>query len=447
MAGRASWRRFAMTPAKPYLINLPLPSAFPSRSAALSQEFSTISPSTDTSTGLLPSDLRDRLVRELGGLDSAASPRLVHAPGRINVIGEHTDTSGGFSLPAAVDRGLFAAFAPSAAPGVQVVSVDLAGRVALDANLELTAGSPAFGRYVAAVATELSSRGIRPRGVALALGSTIPRGGGMSSSAALCVALTLAFVNVAGATLPPLDVALVAQAAEHRVGVRCGLMDQYASVHGKAGHALLFDSRAHTHDEIPLELGDFVLVVGDTKTPRGLVDSEYNARRNQVEEAAQLLDAASLRDATVELVKAKRDALGALLYRRALHVVEENERTRAAAQLLRAPQGGTAAPSTIAALGRLLDASHASLRDLFEVSCPELDALVTALREQGSLLVPGARMMGGGFGGCVIALCQRTSLPTIIERASATYRNQTGKDAAFFPVELGPGAQVLPPTA
>lgn len=452
MAGRASRRRFAMTPAKPYLINLPLPSAFPNRSAALSQEFSTISHSTDTSIGLLPNGLRDRLVRELGSLDSAASPRLVHAPGRINVIGEHTDTSGGFSLPAAVDRGLFAAFAPSAAPGVQVVSIDLSGRVAIDANLELTTDSPAFGRYVAAVATELSSRGIRPRGIALALGSTIPRGGGMSSSASLCVALTLAFVNVAGATLSPLDVALVAQAAEHRVGVRCGLMDQYASVHGKAGHALLFDSGARTHEEIPLELGEFALVVGDTKTPRGLVDSEYNARRSQVEEAAKLLDdgtgsVTSLRDATVELVRAKRSELGPLLYRRAMHVAEENERTLAAAKLLRTSQNDSGTRSTISALGRLLDASHASLRDLFEVSCPELDALVTALREQGSLLVPGARMMGGGFGGCVIALCERASLPAIIERAATTYRSQTGKEAAFFPVEIGPGAQVLPPTA
>lgn len=439
-----------MTPVKPYLINLPSPSAFPAREGAISQEFSTISQPTDPHTTLHTKDLAARLAQQVEILDRAASPRFVHAPGRINVIGEHTDTSGGLSLPAAVDRGLLLAFAPASRTGVSVVSLDMPGRVELDAHLALVPGSAPFGPYVAAVAAELASRGVPVPGVVIALGSTIPRGGGMSSSAALCVALTLALSNVAGATLPPLDVALVAQAAEHRVGVRCGLMDQYASVHGKAGHALLFDSRAQRHDEIPLELGEFVLVVGDTKAPRGLVDSEYNARRSQVEEAARLLDdgsgrIASLRDATVELVKAKRSELGALLYRRAMHVVEENERTRAAAQLLRAPRIDTDPPSTVAALGRLLDASHASLRDLFEVSCPELDALVTALTEQGSEFVPGARMMGGGFGGCVIALAERASLPAIIERATATYRAQTGKDAAFFPVEIGPGAALLPP--
>lgn len=328
------------------------------------------------------------------------------------------------------------------------MSLDAPGRVELNSRLELEPSSPSFGPYVAAVAAELAARGIRPSGLALTLGSNIPRGGGMSSSAALCVALTLAMTAVAGATLAPLDVALVAQAAEHRVGVRCGLMDQYAIVHGKERHALLLDSRAQSHRDVPLALGDALFVVGDTRTPRGLVDSEYNARREQVEEAARVLDGGSgrirsLRDATAELVRARRDDLGPLLFRRASHVVEENARTLEAERVLTEPSA--AAPRRSVQLGRLLDASHASLRDSFEVSCPELDALVTALREQGDALVPGARMMGGGFGGCVLALVDAASLSRVLERAGETYRSRTGKTAAFFPVELRSGARLLPP--
>ncbi len=394
-----------------------------------------------------PLALASRLAREVSLLGPTASPRFVLAPGRINVLGEHTDYSGGFSLPAAVDRGLLCAFAPSGDAAIRAVSLDVPGRVELSSRLEPLPNSASFGRYVASVAAELAARGIHTPGVALALGSTIPRGGGMSSSAALCVALTLAMTNVAGASVAPLDVALVAQAAEHRVGVRCGLMDQYSIVHGKERQALLLDSRAQSHSDVPLELDGALLVVGDTGVSRGLVDSEYNARRNQVEEAARILDASSgqirsLRDATAELVAARRNDLGPLLFRRASHVVEENARTLAAARLLAEPS--TSERSVPRELGRLLNASHVSLRDSFEVSCPELDALVTALREQGDELVPGARMMGGGFGGCVISLVDAAALPHVLERAAETYRSGTGKEAAFFPVEIGPGARILP---
>lgn len=198
----------------------------------------------------------------------------------------------------------------------------------------------------------------------------------------------------------------MAQEAEHAVGIRCGIMDPYAIVHGVQGRALLLDCRELSHRRVPLTFREHVLVVGDTRKARGLVDSEYNLRRAQVEEAARLLDGAAgkigdLRDATPELVAERATELGTLT-KRARHVTEENERTRLAAELLTTDREGRDT-EVAQRLGRLLDESHRSLRDLFEVSCPELDALVEALREQGDERVPGARMMGGGFGGCVIA--------------------------------------------
>ncbi len=394
------------------------------------------------------------MTQEVSFLGSSDAPRFVFAPGRINVLGEHTDTSEGFSLPAAVGRGLLCAFAPKAGSKIQVVSLDVPGLVEVDSAFELSAPSASYGRYVAAVAAVLFERGIHVSGLVLALGSTIPAGGGMSSSAALCVALTMAMTAMASEVLPPLEVALVAQAAEHRVGVRCGLMDQYSIVFGREKQALLFDSRTLTHREVPLELGDTVLVVYDTRVPRGLVDSEYNARRSQVEEAARLLDGGrgeirSLRDATPTLVEERRQELGELLFRRARHVVEENARTLAAAALFSEAAAVSETATDFGSaerareLGRLMNASHASLRDLFEVSCPELDELVAALCEQGPDLVLGARMMGGGFGGCVIALVAVASLSEVLERARERYLSRTGNFAEFFPVEISAGARLL----
>lgn len=369
----------------------------------------------------------------------------MHAPGRINVLGEHTDTSEGYCLPACVDREMLCAFAASDDERIRVVSLDVPGLVDLGSDLEVAPSAPSFARYVAAVAGILAERGRRVSGLVLTLDSNIPPGGGMSSSAALCVALTLAMSRRAEVELSALDVALIARAAEHRVGVHCGLMDQYAIVHGKAGQAMLLDSRRRTHEDVPLALEGYVFVVGDTKKERGLVDSEYNARRSQVEEAARVLDAGdglieSLRDATPELVEARSQALGPLLTRRARHVVEENARTLAAGRLLSEAKG-TDGSAVSKRLGQLLDASHASLRDLFEVSCPELDALVGAVREQGGDVVPGARMMGGGFGGCVIALVKEASLDVVVARATETYLARTGRKAAFFPVEVCGGAR------
>lgn len=350
-------------------------------------------------------------------------------------------------MPAAVDRGLVCAFAPAKDAHTRVVSIDLPGCVELGPDRMLLDGSPSFGTYVEAVAFRLATRGIEVPGMSVAVASTIPAGGGMSSSAALCVALTLSMAAGARADLDPLDVALISQEAEHYVGVKCGLMDQYAIAFGKRGHALLLDTRRRSHQEVPVELDGWVFVVGDTKKSRGLVDSEYNARRKQVEEAARELDEGnatieSLRDVTPDFLKSREDNLSPLLYRRARHVVEENSRTVAAARLLESSDEGDT-DSLVKFLGSLLDASHASLRDLFEVSCPELNALVTALRDQGDHRVAGARMMGGGFGGCVIALARKNSLDEALDRAAADYESKTGLHPEFFPVELSDGARVL----
>lgn len=396
-----------------------------------------------------------RLLRELdrlGGLDRGkGQPRFVVAPGRVNVLGEHTDYSGGFALPAAVDRGIVLAFAATGERRIRLRSLDEPGEVELD-PVGGPAGDVAWGKYCGAVMEALARRGIGGSGWSGALASDIPRGAGMSSSAALCVALAKAFCAVEGTELEPLDLCRVAQEAEHAVGIHCGIMDQYAVVHGAEGRALLLDCRELHHRLVSVAFPEHVLVVGDTRKARGLVDSEYNTRRAQVEEAARILDAGtgtmrSLRDATPELVAQRSSELGPLLTRRALHVTQENARTLAAGELL-APDSGAAGGSGEAGdvsrrLGSLLDDSHRSLRDLFEVSCPELDALVEALREQGDERVPGARMMGGGFGGCVIALVTARDLDGALERAKSAYRARTGLEPAFFPVRAAQGARIV----
>lgn len=344
---------------------------------------------------------------------------------------------------------MLCAFARSGDSRIRVTSVDLAGRVELDEKGRLVEPSATFGKYVQALVECATARGMDVPGLSFAVASTIPAGGGMSSSAAFCVALTVALSAATDWQLPPLEVALIAQEAEHRVGVNCGLMDQYAISFGKRGHALLLDTRKKTHRDVPLDLGGWCFVVGDTKKSRGLIDSEYNARRRQVEDAARLIDNGSgtiktLRDVTPERLDSQERQLHRLLFRRASHVVGENARTIAAAELLSMSEDADAPGEVVRGLGALMDASHASLRDLFDVSCLELDALVVALKEEGSNDVAGARMMGGGFGGCVIALVRSEALGVVLDGATRRYREATGLTAEFFPVQAADGARVLP---
>jgi len=344
------------------------------------------------------------------------------APGRVNLIGDHTDYCEGFVLPMAIDRACLVDATPSADGRVRARSLQLDGDVdvAADGRDDPATIEPAWGRFVAGAVHELTARGARVPGVDLTVSSTVPAGSGLSSSSALSVALTMALADASGLALTQVDVARAALAAEVRAtGVPGGLMDQLAAVFGSAGNALLIDCRSLAVEPIPLPAGVDVIVV-HSGLPRTLAGSEYAERRAVCEAAATRLGVATLRDATVDQVDDDP---------RARHVVTENARVLALAAALRA--------GDLEALGPLLTASHASLRDDFEVSTPELDVLVDLLVEHGAL---GARLTGAGFGGCVVALASPQRVGELLAKVPPRYRAATGHDAEAFVVRAVDGA-------
>jgi galactokinase len=357
--------------------------------------------------------------------------RTFVAPGRVNLMGDHTDYNDGFVLPLAIDRACTIRVAPPPSPAspmtgenraIHAISHQLDGRVtvATDGTTETTTVDPAWGRFVAGVVRALVDRGVTMAPADLEIDATVPVGSGLSSSSALAVALTLA---LGGDVLDPVDAARAASAAETAsTGVPGGLMDQLASMFGRAGHALLIDCRATTVTPIVIPSSVAVLVV-HSGVPRTLVGSEYSNRRAECEAVASALGLDALRDATAEDV---RDSP------RARHVVAENERVLATARAL--PRGD------LSVLGPLLLESHASLRDDFSVSTPELDALVDVLVTSGAA---GARLTGAGFGGCVVALAQRNHADDILAKTTLRYRALTGIEPSGFVARAVDGAHRL----
>jgi galactokinase len=357
-----------------------------------------------------------------GALGATEGLRWLRAPGRVNLIGDHTDYHDGFVLPMAIDRDCVIAFAARDDARVRVRSLDVDGAVDLDAagGNEKKGVGPAWGRFVAGALDALAARGRAAVGMDAALASTVPVGSGLSSSSALSVALTLALADVAGLELDARDAAQAALDAEVRAtGVPGGLMDQLTALFGRRDHALLIDCRALSVEPIPLPDELAVLVV-DSGLPRTLAGSAYAERRAASESVAARLGVPALRDAPLDRVQDEP---------RARHVVTENQRVLEFAAALRA--GDTDV------LGSLLLASHASLRDDYEVSTPELDAAVALLVEHGAL---GARLTGAGFGGCVVALVARTQVGDVAAKTVVEYRAETGLDVTAFEVRAVDGA-------
>jgi len=343
------------------------------------------------------------------------------APGRVNLIGDHTDYNEGFVLPLALDLECTVRARPTDDGHIRLRSEDVVGavEVAADGSTE-PREVEGWGRYAAGVARVLRERGRPARGLEGIVSSTVPVGAGLSSSAALEVAVALALSEAAGFELPPLELALACQEAELvATGVPCGIMDQLASVAGVAGHALLIDCRSLDVRPIPLPAELAVLVV-HSGVPRELAGSAYAERRAACEAVAARLGLESLRDATPERVADEP---------RARHVVSENGRVLAAADAL--------AAGRLEALGPLLRESHESLRDDFEASTPELDALVATLEAAGAL---GARLTGAGFGGCVVALTPASRAPDIAAAASARYGAETGLEPQSWICRAAGGA-------
>ena len=357
---------------------------------------------------------------------------VVRAPGRVNLIGEHTDYNDGFVLPMAIDRAVWIALRPRQDRQVDIHSLDLnqSATFSLDG---LRYEQANWVEYLKGVAWALQDAGYRLQGWEGVISGDVPRGAGLSSSAAIELATARAFQAVSGFPWDAAAMAKLGQRAENRwVGVNCGIMDQMISAAGLAGHALLIDCRTLDFEPAPLPSGTAVVIL-DTATRRGLVDSAYNERRAQCEAAARFFGVPALRDVSVEQFDARAGELDELTRRRARHVVSENARTLAAAEAMR--QGDAAE------LGRLMDASHASLRDDFEVSSRELDIMVRcAQRVPGCL---GARMTGAGFGGCAVALVDASAAEGFARAVAASYQASAGFTPNLYICTATNGAEVV----
>ncbi len=362
---------------------------------------------------------------------------IAASPGRVNLIGEHTDYNNGFVLPMALNNINVVAVAPSptgrhrwiGALGDPVVEIDPA---------EVTkVGEPFWSNYVRGVICMLERRGIKVPAVDMLIDSNVPRGGGLSSSAAFEVSACTALAALCGAEVTPTERALIGQATEHEfVNVPCGIMDQFISANGRKDHALMLDCKDLTYKLIPMTDPEVSVLVIDSAVKHSLADGGYAARRKNCEDACAILGVPSLREATLDMLEENREELGDLCYRRARHVIGENLRVEAFAKAVQAGDWDAA--------GVAMRSSHASLKDDFEVSCGEVDTLVSlADTIPSASSVYGARMTGGGFGGCIVALVKSADVEKVAEEMLEGYRNALGIETTYLVTRPGEGARVL----
>jgi galactokinase len=363
--------------------------------------------------------------------------RLFRAPGRVNLIGEHTDYNGGFAMPMAIDRETVVAAAPRDDRFAEVYSLNLDESFVFDLDHPGKRRRGIWLDYVEGVAQALEDRGARLRGAELMIFSDVPPGAGLSSSAALEVATGLALMRASGNDADPVELALAGQQAEHTyVGTMCGIMDQFVAALGREGHALLIDCRALDATPVPLDTRDTAVAICDTRVRHELSSSEYNTRRAECERGVELLrevlpGITQLRDVSTADFRKFESRLPEPVRRRCRHVVTEDERTLAAAEALRRDD--------LAEMGRLMSRSHESLRDDYEVSCPELDALVESALACGGVL--GSRMTGGGFGGSTVSLVRRDALDDFRRAVSDDYERRFRTAPNIYVSEAGDGAR------
>jgi galactokinase len=368
----------------------------------------------------------------------AAKPFLVVSPGRVNLIGEHTDYNEGFVLPGATDKAVVFALAPRSNGLCQFVSHDFDQEFRVELG-SLHRSPLRWPDYLQGVLDQFLKAGHRIGGFNCVFGGDIPIGAGMSSSAAIEGGLAFALNALFGLGLDGLTLVKLAQKAEHEfVGVRCGIMDQFINIHGREKSVLKLDCRSLAYEHFPFEREDLRIVVSDTLVRRELASSEYNVRRAQCEAGVSVLRAhdpsiRSLRDVTRDMLNEYRDEIDPVVYSRCDYVIRENVRVGdACAALVR---------NDFAVFGGLMNLSHAGLRDDYEVSSDELNALVDAAREVPGVL--GARMMGAGFGGCTISLVEAGAVPEFEARVSRDYEARTGKPPKIHVIRIEAGTHAV----
>jgi galactokinase len=356
----------------------------------------------------------------------------VRAPGRVNLIGEHTDYNDGFVLPLAIDRAIWIALRPREDRRVVVHSLDFdeTREFSLD---ELQKGESSWVEYLKGVAWSLQDAGLPLAGWEGVVRGDVPLGAGLSSSAALEMAVVRAFAAAGSFPWDPAKMAKLGQRAENQwVGVNCGIMDQLISAAGRADHALLIDCRSLETRPVPFPPGIAVVVL-DTATRRGLVGSAYNERRCQCEAAAAFFGVSALRDVDLETFERRSAELEEPIRSRARHVITENHRTEAAAEAM--------VRGDVDELGELMSQSHASLRDDYRVSSEALDAMVEAA--MGHPACRGARMTGAGFGGCAVAIIDTPAADEFVAKVSTDYSHLTGNTPAIYVCRATSGAEVF----
>jgi galactokinase len=383
-------------------------------------------------SGVLQDMVKTTFQREFG----ADATQLFSAPGRVNLIGEHTDYNDGFVLPCAIQ--FETVLASRLVPGssqIEIFAADYQQLHVIDLTETIQpVTTPRWANYVRGVVSGLQQRGLALPGCQLVVGGNVPQGAGLSSSASLEMVLGLGLSTLAGAPLSPRDNALNGQQAEHRfAGCQCGIMDQLVSAAGLAGQALLLDCRSLEYQTVPMPESLQVLII-HSNVKRGLVDSAYNERREQCEAAAKFFGVKALRDVTLEQLEAARSQLDTLIFARARHVISENNRTEAAAVALR--------NADIKTLSALMAQSHQSMRDDFAITVPAIDFLVAEVAamcgERG-----GVRMTGGGFGGCVVALLPADLVEPVCQQLSKVYPAAHQLQPTFYLCQASAGARAL----
>ncbi|HKK25211.1 MAG TPA: galactokinase [Gracilimonas sp.] len=365
-------------------------------------------------------------------------PLLINSPGRVNLMGDHTDYNDGFVLPAAIDKVIVLGIGSNKLGKIRAFSADMNESVVMDLN-DLHKSDKHWANYIKGVAVELKKKGFKLKGFDVVFGGNIPIGAGLSSSAALEGALTVGLGKLFKLKLSRKEMARIGQLTEHNhVGVNCGIMDQFINLHGEPDKALKLDCRSLEYDLYPFHQEDTKIILCNSRVSHNLADSEYNVRRSQCEKGVQHLkkydpQVENLRDVSMELLQEHKGEMDPVVFRRCKFVLEENERVHMGCEDL--------GKNDLSAFGRRMFESHEGLSKDYEVSCEELDILVELAKEQEGLI--GCRMMGGGFGGCTINLVKESQVASFTDAVSKAYEQRTGIEAEIYVTRINGGAHIV----
>lgn len=362
------------------------------------------------------------------------SPLMVNSPGRINLIGEHTDYNNGFVMPAAIDKGILFAIGAKSGKTSAIYSLKYDEMITIDHSALDKVESPVWANYLLGILFKLNELGVQVHSFNCVFDGDLPTGSGLSSSAAMECGFVFALDQLFDLNLNRSKMIHIAQWAEHNyAGVKCGIMDQFASMMGKKSNAILLDCRSLEYHYFPIDLKDHHLLLCDTGVKHSLASSEYNTRRTECEQGVEIMKVKSLRDASPKTVEDHKHLLSHNIYKRCLYVTQEIERVLQAKDHL--------LNGRLISFGELMFQTHDGLSTMYEVSCPELDFLVDQAKQSPAVL--GARMMGGGFGGSTLNIIEKKATPDFIQSLSKKYKAAFGIDMQTHVVTIADGTSII----